>query len=52
MRVKHKVIIVAVELSLDKTLDIEAEVERLMLVVKGQMRDENYLEGWRVEEKE
>lgn len=49
---EHKVIRVEVELSLDKTLDIEAEVERLMRCVQNHMQADNYLESWCVEEKE
>lgn len=50
--IRHKQIIVELELSLDERLNHEDEVERLMLVVKNALRDENYLECWRVTEKE
>lgn len=50
--IKHKQIIVELELSLDERVNHEDEVERLMLVVKNALRDENYLECWSTAEKE
>lgn len=47
---KHKQIKVEIELSLDASLDIEEEVERLMLSLKSHLRPENYLESSCIEE--